>query len=451
MKPRNHKFYLKTSEHNSESSIQYRCNINGERFKFGTAQSIYPELWDPQTGRPTTDKKLIKEYKSQIPTIETRLSNTRTILDNLCQEVNSFISNAEINRIEIDFEAMRTHLTETALRSSRIKNSGKGTIKAKEAAKSGNNFQYIRQYTEHFIWAITNGSKTIQHGPGYKKRYSHSTIKNYKGFLTQWIEFEKNQNNRYKWEDISQGLYDDFTRFFRSKNYTQDTTGRMIKHFKVIIQAALIDKLHNTKVHREPYFKTLSSKIDNIALTQVELAKLEKLNLLDKPGFEKVRDIFLMGCYTALRFSDLKRLNPEYIQGDQIDIPTQKTKKRVIIPIGPKLKKLLTKYDFHAPKIEEQKVNQYIKIIAERAGITDSQHIVETRAGITNELHFKRFELITTHTARRTAATNMYLADLKPRFIMAITGHSTESSFFKYIILPKERVVQELSENEFFK
>ncbi|MFZ1514078.1 MAG: site-specific integrase, partial [Saprospiraceae bacterium] len=421
MKPRNHKFYLKTSEPNSESSIQYRCNINGERFKFGTAQSIYTELWDNKTGRPTTDKKLIKEFKSQIPAIETRLTNTKTILDNICQEVNSFISNSEINRIEIDFEALRKHLAETALRSSQTKNTGKGTLKNKEATRSENNFQYIRQYTEHFIWAITNGNKTIQHGPGYKKRYSHPTIKNYKGFLTQWIEFEKVRNTRFKWEDISQGLYDDFTQFFRSKNYTQDTTGRMIKHFKVIIQAALIDKLHNSKVHREPYFKTLSSKIDNIALTQEELTKLEKLNLMDKPGFEKARDIFLMGCYTALRFSDLKRLNPEYIHGDQIDIPTQKTKKRVIIPISPKLRKLLSKYNFHAPKIEEQKVNKYIKSIAQMAGITDSQHIIETRAGVTNELLFKRYELITTHTARRTAATNMYLADLKPRFIMDIT------------------------------
>lgn len=292
MKPRKHVFFLKTLKSNSESSIQYRCNINGERFKFGTAQSIYPELWDIETCRPTTDKKIIKEYKSQIPTIETRLSNTRTILDNICQEVNSFISNSEINRIEIDFEALRTHLTETALKSSRIKNSGKGTLKVKAAAKSGNNFQYIRQYIEHFILAITNGTKTIQHGPGYKNRYSHSTIKNYKGFLTQWIEFEKVQNTRFKWDDINQSLYDDFTQFFRSKDYTQDTIGRMIKHFKVIMQSALIDKLHSSKEHREPYFKTLSSKIDNIALTLDEVAKLENVNLKNQPGHEKARDIF---------------------------------------------------------------------------------------------------------------------------------------------------------------
>lgn len=450
MKPRNHKFYLKTSEPNSESSIQYRCNINGERFKFGTAQSIYPELWDIETARPTTDKKLIKEYKSQIPAIETRLSNTRTILDNICQEVNSFISNSEINRKEIDFEAMRTHLAETALRSSQTKNPGKGSLKDRLEAKSSNNLQYIKQYIVHFIRSITNGSKTIQYGPNYKKRYSYSTIKNYKGFLTQWIEFEKVRNTRFMWEDINQVLYDDFTQFFRSKNYTQDTTGRMIKHLKVIIQSALIDKLHNTKEHREPYFKTLSSKIDNIALTEEEVSRLENLNLKDQPGYEKARDIFLMGCYTALRFSDLKRMKPEYIHGDQIDMPTQKTKKRVIIPIGPKLKKILTKYDFHAPKIEEQKVNQYIKLIAEKAGITDSQHIVETRAGLTNELHFKRYELITTHTARRTAATNMYLSKILPKFIMEITGHTTESSFLKYIILPKERIVKEMAVNKFF-
>ncbi len=450
MRPLYHTFYLKPPNLNGESAIQYRCHINGERFKFGTGQKIIPELWDVETNRPTSKKALIKDYKKEIPSIEIMLKNTNTILENICLEVDSFLSNSQLNRREIDFEALRAHLTETALRSSRTKNSGKGTLKTKAAEKSVNNFQYIRQYTEHFIWAITNGTKTIEHGPGYKKRYSHSTIKNYKGFLTQWTEFEKVRNTRFKWEDINQSLYDDFTQFFRSKDYTQDTIGRMIKHFKVIIQAALIDKLHSSKEHREPYFKTLSSKIDNIALTIDEVAKLENLDLKDQPGHEKARDIFLMGCYTALRFSDLKRLKPEYIHGDQIDIPTQKTKKRVIIPINPKLKKLLSKYNFHAPKIEEQKVNKYIKSIAQMAGITDIQHIIETRAGVTNELQFRRFELITTHTARRTAATNMYLSKILPKFIMEITGHTTESSFLKYIILPKERIVKEMAANKFF-
>ena len=450
MKQRKHVFYLKTPDSEDETSIQYRCHISGALFKYGTRQSIIPEFWDEETNRPKTDKETIKEFKSEFPNLNTRLNNIKSILDNICIEVDSFLSNAEINRIEIDFKALRTHLNNTVLKSSQTKNNGKGSIKTALAERTGTDFQFIRQYTEYFIKAITNGNQTIQQGNNYKKRYSISTIKNYKGFLVKWIEFEKNQNQRFKWTDINQLFYDQFVHYFNTINYTDNTTGRLVKHLKVIMQAALTAGLHNNKSFRESYFKTLSSKSDNIALSFEEVEKLEKIDLSGNLGFDKARDIFLIGCYTALRFSDLKRLKSEYIQDKFIVIPTQKTKKKVTIPINSKLVAILRKYTLQAPLIPEQKVNQYIKIIAEKAGIEGFEHIVETRGGISTENLYKRFELITTHTARRTAATNMYLSGLKPKLIMSITGHKSESSFMKYIILTKERIAGELMKNEFF-
>lgn len=451
MKQRNHVFYLKSPNSADETSIQYRCHISGALFKYGTRQSIIPEFWDEETDRPITDKETIKEFKSEFPNLKTRLNNIKSILDNICIEVDSFLSNAEINRIEIDFKALRTHLNNTVLKSSQTKNTGKGSIKTALAERTGTDFQFIRQYTEYFIKAITNGSQTIQQGNNYKKRYSLSTIKNYKGFLVKWIEFEKNQNKRFKWVDINQLFYDQFVHYFNSINYTDNTTGRLVKHLKVIMQAALTAGFHYNKSFRESYFKTLSSKSDNIALTFEEVEKLEKIDLSGNLGFDKARDIFLIGCYTALRFSDLKRLKKEYIKDNYIEIPTQKTKKKVVIPIKPNLARILKKYNYQAPKIAEQKVNEYIKKIGKDAGIDGLEHIVETRGGISTENQFNRFELITTHTARRTAATQMYILDPKPQPIMEITGHTTEISFFKYIIIPKGEKIKQLFDYAFFK
>lgn len=452
MKPRNHVFYLKTPEDaNRESSIQYRSHISGELFKYGTSQSIYPGLWDNNTKRPTTDKKIIKEFKTQLPGIETRLNNIKTILENICFEIDSFLSNSELNKTQIDFKALRQHLDNSVLRSNRTKNTGKGNQLLNKTAENGKDFQDIRTYIIYFISAITCGKITIGKGKNYKKRYSDSTIKNYKGFLVQWIEFEKNEKQRFKWVDINQPFYNQFIHYFNSKNYSDNTAGRMVKHLKVILEAAQLANLHHNEEYRKPYFKTLSSKSDNIALTMEEVDKIKNLDLSNQPGWDKAKDIFLIGCYTALRFSDLKRLKREYIKGTFIEIPTQKTKKKITVLINSDLEKILKKCNYQAPKIPEQKVNEYIKKIGKMAGIDQLEHLIETKGGITKETSYKRYELITTHTARRSAATNMLLSGLDRQFIMAITGHTTESSFLKYIILPKEYVMKELSKNAFFK
>jgi integrase len=112
---------------------------------------------------------------------------------------------------------------------------------------------------------------------------------------------------------------------------------------------------------------------------------------------------------------------------------------------------IIKKYDYEAPKLSEQKVNEYIKLISQLAGIESPIEKKEIIGGETKIRTVSKFELITTHTARRTAATHMYLRNMLPIDIMKITGHKTESSFLKYICVPKEESVKRMARNEFFK
>ncbi|MBK8448692.1 MAG: hypothetical protein IPL42_01160 [Saprospiraceae bacterium] len=154
---------------------------------------------------------------------------------------------------------------------------------------------------------IENGHRHIQTGSNSQKEYSPGTVKNYKGFLSQWIAFEsKKQPKKYQWDDLNRNLYNQFLQFLYKREYSANAAGRHIKNWKVIAQAAFDDKSMN-KAFRDQYFKTITSKVDNIYLNEEEVQKLEKLNLSNRPAWEKARDLFLMECYTALRFSDIKK------------------------------------------------------------------------------------------------------------------------------------------------
>jgi len=446
-----HSFELKSKDQTKPTALLYKCYLNGTRFTYGVGLNIFPELWDESTQRPTRSKPIIKDYKQEIPDIETKINNVRTRIENICIGVEMFISNAQIQNTEIQLSDLRQYLDAKVGNSRKIiEDRPKLNINGTQGIPV-QGLNLIQTYAEKFIQEIKNGKRTIRSGSQSNKRYTPQTIKNYTSFLNQWIKFEKTQKHKYSWEEMGLNFYNAVLHYFNARKYKWDTVGKMIKHLKVIAQAAMDDGIHTNLEFRKQYFKALKSEIENIALTFEEVEKLEKLDLSKHPAWDKARDVFLMGCYTALRFSDLKRLRKIHFRETVIAIITQKTKIEVIIPIKSEMMEIIKKYDYQAPKLSEQKVNEYIKQISQLAGIDSPIEKKEIIGGETKIRTVSKFELITTHTARRTAATHMYLRNMLPIDIMKITGHKTESSFLKYICVPKEESVKRMAENEFFK
>jgi integrase len=155
-----------------------------------------------------------------------------------------------------------------------------------------------------------------------------------------------------------------------------------------------------------------------------------------------------------LRFSDYSRIKKEHIQENNgrkyIDMITKKTGERVIIPIRWELDEILKKYKYDIPKTYEQKVNKYIKEIGEIAEINDNIELESTKGGLKVNQVIPKYKLIKTHTARRSGATNMYLAGIPTIDIMKITGHKKESSFLRYICIDKEQTATNLANHKYF-
>jgi integrase len=210
----------------------------------------------------------------------------------------------------------------------------------------------------------------------------------------------------------------------------------------------------NMEIDRKK-FKAISVDVDNIYLNEQELNVMFHFDLKDKPVFEVARDVFLIGCYTAQRFSDYSRIKKENIQlldnGTKvIRLIQQKTNETVIIPIKPELDFLLNKYNGNVPKIWEQKLNEHIKTVGKNAGIVDLVPIDKMKGGLKVKSTIPKYDLIKTHTARRSGCTNMYLAGIPTIDIMKISGHKTEREFLKYIKVGKEETAKNLNNHPYF-
>ncbi|MEY4903070.1 MAG: hypothetical protein RLZZ292_885 [Bacteroidota bacterium] len=183
-------------------------------------------------------------------------------------------------------------------------------------------------------------------------------------------------------------------------------------------------------------------------MTDSEIKQIAKQDFSGSERLDKARDLFLMGCYTGLRYGDFSTLTKEHFttaigkNGEKIDVIkklTLKTIHPVTIPVFPETKVLINKYDEHPPeKITNQKLNEYIKEIGQIVGLDSNVMIPVNKGGVNTETNFKKYELIRTHTARRSFATNLHLQGFPSLEIMRITGHTTETQFKKYIRVTNE-------------
>jgi len=122
----------------------------------------------------------------------------------------------------------------------------------------------------------------------------------------------------------------------------------------------------------------------------------------------------------------------------------KKTSKEVIIPCHPLVLAIFRKYDLSPNKLPKslsnQKFNEYIKEACKEAGLTE-------KGRITSKPDLLLCDCIYSHTARRSFATNYYLEGFPTIELMRITGHSTESSFLKYIKVGKQESAERLNKH----
>ena len=186
-------------------------------------------------------------------------------------------------------------------------------------------------------------------------------------------------------------------------------------------------------------------------ITRIYYYKFEKQD--KRRAKERIRDLFVIGCLTALRYSDYSTLTKDNYQNGYIVKRTKKTNVDVKVAAHEYVKEIFAKYNGNIPSGRcIQYFNKYLKVIMKEIGLNDPVTYSYTQGGQLKTVTRKKWELISSHTARRSAATNMYLTGRMKTFeIMKLTGHRSEQNFFRYIRLTGEDTARSISGDIFFR
>jgi len=306
---------------------------------------------------------------------------------------------------------------------------------------------------------------------------SERTKKNYGVVIEQLRGYEKRVKKRLKFEHVTPEFYHSIRNYLLQKtyeiqgekrHYTKNTIGGFLKNILVFFNEARHAGYHNLMVEG---FKIEQEEVDNIYLTADELIKLHNLTITDNLIVEKLdhvvergsdlqrkmdalndnKDRFLIGAFTAMRYGDYSGLENLRSTDKVISKRTQKTGAKVVIPMHWVIREILEKRHNVLPRaVSNQKLNDALKELGKLADLTEDVEMTVTRGGKQITTRRPKYELLSTHTARRSGCTNMYLAGIDIYTIMGFSGHTTEKSFRKYIKIKQEENAKRFLEHPFF-
>jgi integrase len=393
-------FYLKAADKKGECPIYLTYQKKGEKFRYFTKLKTPEKSWSNQRVKPN--------YIGY--------SETNSILD----DINNILK-------EIERESIFNK-----------KDYGIEIIKKKFQLK----FSGLTVANDFF----KTYDKFIEDNKATKATW---TIKGYKGLKTKLLKFSVAKNYTITFEIIDFNFYEAFVSYMlKDLGNLNNTVGSYIKNLKVFLQWA-IDREHTSQNYNFRKFKVFSDEADTIYLTENELMTLYRKRFSKR--LTPVKDTFCFACFTGLRFSDLEKLSNAHIKDNYIEIKAEKTRDNVRVPLNHFAKDLLSKYkdqnkDRALPTgITNQKTNAFLKEIGELAKI-DSSVRLEQFSGSNRKVTMKpKYELITTHTARRTFVTLALEKGIRAEVVMAMTGHKSYKNFMKYVKITDKVMEQEMN------
>ena len=267
---------------------------------------------------------------------------------------------------------------------------------------------------------------------------SPGSIKNYKTSLNRFKKFQVHKASRILLSDINLEFYNDFLTFLRDTlGLAANSIGKVVKNIKTICREAQEQGL---KVNQQVFGKSFIPPSEETMFTTLNPEELELIATYEgKQYLENARDWLIISCWTGCRVGDLMKLDTNNIKKINQDInlieyTQNKTGKTIKAPMRKEVELIIERLGSFPRPTSPEKYNDYIKQVCQQVGINEI--IKGTRQNpVTHKKEvgmFEKWKLIRSHIGRRSFATNHY-NEFPNKVIMAVTGHSTEKQFLKYI------------------
>jgi integrase len=424
-------FYLRDVRSTKETTIVCILKHGNDKQKIYINKKIHPALWDGEIQIPTSKKDKIEPFKKVNPHIKVQLENLTRFIYKAKDIHAEYIAKHEIANEKVQLVKLKDYMIENL-------NIAVKKPKPQTHNKSSSDLKLIKNYYYNFLNDMESGNVLTPK----KRRYKNATIVSYISTFKKYRDFEKSKNAEFNFDQIDLNWYNEFVVYFQSQKYAQNTIGNGIKHLKVIMESALKDGIHDNMVFRNRNFKTIEADSYQIYLSEKELERIKNLNFEIGSDMEKVRDIFLLAYYTCQRISDVRSIKKSMIKKDDsgreyLDFNIKKSSEKNIIPIYPEAKIILEKYNSTVPAIDLTTINILLKRIGKLAGIDEIETFNIHKGGEEVVIKKPKYEMISTHTARRSTVTNLSVKGEEKHKIMLLSGHKSEKSFAKYNKAPK--------------
>lgn len=398
----NIRFNLNKPKQNAPTQIYLIYWINSDdRLKFYTGYKIHPNNWNPKTNKP----KPSKENHHLI-----------LLLDSIANHLDKLIIDARIKNISIT--------------SMYLKNELNARFQIRKRSETGTFLKYCNQLITRRL-----------NDPSYKI----GTIKTYKLTVANISKFDPGVT----FERITIQWHEKFCAWMYGRGLSSNYVNQQTKKIKMFLNAAMDDGINVNTDFKKRRFTTPEKKTPKPYLTESEILQLYNYDYGTANYLRNTVNIFTLGCFTGLRFSDLIKINKDkhtqIIDGKYyLNIRTQKTDHDVTIPLNDICLDIILNNKIK--NISNQKLNDYLKTAGMRAGLNQTTKKISYPGGKIKIEYFPKYALISAHTARRSFATNMYKKNIPSQYIMRITGHKSEKSFMDYLSFSNTETAQKINE-----
>lgn len=395
----NYTFKLKQPNGTKETLIYFRSFFNNEskNFIYSTGEKIKPTEWDFEGRQPndlngrTKRAEIHRSVKMQLD----RYSSFFTEIVNRYKNINE----------ELTVDILKQRFDE----------------KFKKITVKSDFFRIYQEFLDEKENDYTGNS------------ISNSTLKRYKCNKNLLEDFESNSKVKISLGKFDNKLYNKFLKYcIEEKKHSANTLHRNVGLLKTFLLWALNKKYtynNNFIVFKKPAKFTT----DEIALNYEQVELIYNYNLSENKRLEKVRDLFVFGCTTGMRFGNYSTISRSDVDGNFIRVIDLKSKsKNLAIPLNSISKSILEKYDYNLPSITNQKMNEYIKEVFKKLEFTDE---IKKTMKYGDELVDQKAEFwtrISSHTARRSFITIMKNKRVPDKVIMSYTGHTSLEVFNAY-------------------
>lgn len=289
------------------------------------------------------------------------------------------------------------------------------------------NPSYTIYVSDFALWWLDNHSE--KWNVSHKKSMSEGLRNQYRKFVKIFEEYEAVIGEKLQLRNVMISDLKSFVDYLETENYQVSTIERQLGRFRFFLNRAVEHNIDVNNSYKQRIYLDKDDDFEGVALNEAEIQRIVDQDFTENYELHITKQNALIGFYTGMRVSDFLKIDTSNMSDGVFKVKTKKTGTNVVIPIHPIVKEIInSNYGNLPPKISSSDFNIHIKTICKICKIDNmvygklfDKNLKRKKIG-----YFEKYKLISSHTCRRSFATNNY-NKVSKEVLNAVCGWSKNS------------------------